>query len=146
MFRQDLRYALRTLFRSPAITLLVITSPAIGIGANTAMFSVVNALLLKPLPYPDPDRLLGATPLYGRLLAMVLRQGLALTGIGMAAGLAGATALTRVMASLLFGISATDAVTFSAVPLILAAVACLARPLPAQRATRVDPVVALRNE
>jgi hypothetical protein len=54
---RDLRYALRTLFQSPAVTLLVIASLAIGIGANTAVFSVVNALLLKPLPFPDPDRL-----------------------------------------------------------------------------------------
>jgi predicted permease len=80
------------------------------------------------------------------VLSLVLRQGLALTGAGIAAGLMGAIVLTRVMASLLFGISATDAVTFSAVPLILAAIACLACYLPALRATRVDPVVALRNE
>src|SRR5688572_18353596 len=61
-------------------------------------------------------------------------------------GLIGAAALTRVMASLLFGISATDLVTFSAVPMILAVVAILATYLPAWRATRVDPVVALRDQ
>ena len=55
-------------------------------------------------------------------------------------------ALTRVMASLLFGVSATDVVTFSAVPLILIAIALLASYLPARRATEVDPVVALREE
>ena len=82
----------------------------------------------------------------GRIVRMVLGQGLQLTGAGVAAGLIGAALLTRVMGSLLFGVTATDAVTFVTVPLLLAAIAALATYLPARRATRVDPVVALREE
>ena len=58
----------------------------------------------------------------------------------------GAAVLTRVMASLLFGVSAMDLLTFATVPVILAATAALACYLPARRATRVDPVIALREE
>lgn len=87
---------------------------------------------------------LGARP--GNIIGLVVRQGMQLTGIGIVLGLAGAVALTRVMTSLLFGVSSTDALTFAAVPTILAAVAFAATVIPAWRATRVDPMVALREE
>ena len=80
------------------------------------------------------------------ILALVVRQGMRLTLIGIFAGLIGAAALTRVMASLLFGVSATDAATFLAVPALLAVVALAATVIPAWRATSVDPMVALREE
>jgi putative ABC transport system permease protein len=75
---------------------------------------------------------------------MVVRQGLELTAAGVVLGLLGALALTRVMASLLFGISATDAITFGLVPVLLIAVALVACLIPARPATTVDPQVALR--
>ena len=80
------------------------------------------------------------------ILLMVLRRGTELTVAGVVAGLLGAVVLTRVMASLLFGVSATDVMTFSIVPVVLMATAVLATYIPALRATRVDPTVALRED
>jgi ABC-type antimicrobial peptide transport system permease subunit len=82
----------------------------------------------------------------GDLRRMVMRQGMALAGLGILIGLAGAIALSRLIATLLFGVHANDPASFAAIALLLAAVAFLATWLPARRATRVDPLAALRRE
>jgi putative ABC transport system permease protein len=87
---------------------------------------------------------LGAQP--GQVLMLILKQGLLLTLIGIGIGLAGALALTRIMSSLLFGVNATDPVTFTALVLLLTVVSLLACYIPARRATKVDPLIALRYE
>src|SRR4029453_12162869 len=61
---QDFRFSLRSLFKRPGFTAIILIALALGIGANTAIFSLVNAVILQPLPYPDPDRLVSV---YGNL-------------------------------------------------------------------------------
>jgi putative ABC transport system permease protein len=80
------------------------------------------------------------------VLALVVGQGMLLAAIGVALGIAGAFAMTRVLEKFLWGVRPTDPVTFTAVSLLLAAIAILASYLPARRATHVDPMVALRYE
>ena len=250
----DLRYALRTLVKNPGFTALAVLTLALGIGPNTAIFSLVYGVLLKLLPYPESDRLMGlaetyqgnrseldvtydefrfladhnpvferlavstdvgfsatdarvplgrvrtmeeilsaslafhrflmlllvafaglavalaAVGIYGvmsylvtqstreigvrialgaqprQVLGVVIGRGMLMAGSGAAVGLAGALALTRLLAHQLYDVQPTDALTFGAVTALLLLVALVACFLPARRATKVDPVVALRYE
>ena len=119
---RDIRYALRLLRKSPGFTVAAVLTLALGIGANAAIFSVANAFLL------------------------VLSRGMLLLGLGMAIGLPVSYALARVLASIIFGVSTTDAGIFSAITVFLAAIALAACYIPAYRAMRVDPMLALRYE
>ena len=87
---------------------------------------------------------LGARP--GQVLQMILRQGVVLAVVGVAIGLAGAYAATKLLASLLYGVSASDPMTFAVVPLLLIFVTLLASYVPARKAMEVDPIIALRQE
>jgi ABC-type antimicrobial peptide transport system permease subunit len=87
---------------------------------------------------------LGATPT--GVLRLVIGQGSRLTSVGIVLGLAGAFALTRVLQKMLFGVTASDTVTFAGAALLLGTVAVVASVIPAWRAARIDPVTALRQE
>ena len=87
---------------------------------------------------------LGAAP--GTVVAQMVREGMILVGVGTGVGLVLALAGAQLLRSLLFGVNAFDPVTFGAVPVVLLAIALLASYLPARRASRVDPVRALKAE
>jgi predicted permease len=112
--------------------------------AAVGLYGVVSYLVAQSTRDIGVLVALGAQPV--NIIALVLRQGMELATIGIIAGLAGAFALTRIMTSLLFGVSAFDPPTFAAVVSLLAVVAFAASAIPAWRTTRVDPMVALREE
>jgi putative ABC transport system permease protein len=87
---------------------------------------------------------LGARP--AQVLGLVVRKAMMLAGTGVALGMVAAMAATRVMSSLLYGVQARDPLVFAVAPVILLAVAMLASYIPARRASRVDPLLALRME
>jgi len=127
-----------------AMTMLGVFSAFAMLLAVVGIYGVMSHLVSQGSHDIGVRMALGADR--GGILLMVLRRGTELTAAGVVAGLLGAAALTRVMASLLFGVSTTDVMTFSIVPVILIVTALLATYIPALRATRVDPTVALREE
>ncbi|HEX5888680.1 MAG TPA: FtsX-like permease family protein, partial [Pyrinomonadaceae bacterium] len=95
---------------------------------------------------PDPGNMLKESAKRADVLRLVVRQGMTMTLIGLVLGLVGAFFMSRVLVGLLYGVSATDPLTFTGVSIVLLTVALLACLIPARRATRVDPIVALRAE
>jgi putative ABC transport system permease protein len=130
---QRLTNILLTAFAILALTLAAVgiySTMSVYVGSRTKEFGIKLAL--------------GAQP--GVLRRAVLRQGMWLTAAGVVVGIAGALALTRTIKSLLFEVSATDPVVFTAIPVLLVVVSLIACYTPARRATKVDPLVALRDE
>ena len=130
---QRLTNILLTAFAILALVLAAVgiySTMSVYVGSRTKEFGIKLAL--------------GAQP--GALRRAVMRQGLWLTGAGVLVGIGGALALTRTIRSLLFEVSATDPIVFSVVPALLVIVSLVACYTPARRATKVDPLIALRNE
>jgi putative ABC transport system permease protein len=130
---QRLTNILLTAFAILALALAAVgiySTMSVYVGSRTKEFGIKLAL--------------GAQP--GALRRAVLRQGMLLTAAGVLVGVGGALVLTRTIRSLLFEVSATDPLIFTAVPLLLVLVSLIACYTPARRATKVDPLVALRDE
>jgi putative ABC transport system permease protein len=126
-------------------TLLLAIFAAVALAlAATGIYSVISYSVTQRTQEVGIRMALGAQT--GDVIRLILKQGLTLTLIGVAAGVLGALAAARVMSGLLYGVTATDPATFVAISLLLAAVALLACYLPARRAARVEPIAALRRE
>ena len=140
---EDVLYASQSRPRFLTLLLTIFSSVALA-SAAVGIYGVLSYLVAQRGKEFGLRMALGAPRVH--VLGLVLRQGALLAIAGLTAGLAAAFALTRLMSSLLFGIRATDPTTFILVPLALATVVLLASYIPARRATKVDPMVALRYE
>jgi putative ABC transport system permease protein len=112
--------------------------------AGVGIFGVMSFAVAQRTHEVGVRMALGASG--GEVLRLIVGQGLRLTLVALLLGLAAAAGATRLMASQLFGVTSSDPVTFAAVPVVLCAVAALACYLPARRASRLDPLTALRRE
>jgi putative ABC transport system permease protein len=129
--------------RLRAIVLATFAGLALFLAA-IGLYAVLSELIAQRTQEFGVRRALGAQS--GDLLKLVIREGLALTAVGIAAGLSAAVSLTGLLSSLLYGVKATDPFTLASVSLLLILVTLLATYIPARRASRVDPMVALRYE
>jgi predicted permease len=125
-------------------TLLAVFAGVALVMAGLGVFGVLSFLVAQRTRELGIRVALGAAP--SAVRRMVVGRGLGLVAAGLAIGVVGAVALTRLMASLLYGVTATDPLTYGGVAAVLLAIGALASYLPAQRATRVDPIIALRAE
>jgi hypothetical protein len=132
---QDLRYALRTMINNRAFTALAALSLALGIGANTAIYSFFDALLLRSLPVSDPASLVVLN-----WHAKAWRKDFVMQGMSAALG------ISRFAESLLFGIRSNDPLALALAVAILLSATLLAGYVPARNASRIDPMTALRYE
>jgi hypothetical protein len=143
---RDVRIGVRLLWRQPAFTTIALLALALGVAANTAIFSVVSATLLAPLPYEHPDELTTWRLVLNANRGHVLRDGMATSLMGVVLGSMSAYLAGGAMKGMLSGVGAIDPRAFSIVTGLLLACAMLACLIPAMRAASVDPMTALRQE
>ncbi|HUU35256.1 MAG TPA: hypothetical protein VMW48_14425 [Vicinamibacterales bacterium] len=140
MLLHDLRLALRHLIRRPAFACTAIVLLALGAGANAAVFSVVRGVLQRPLPFHAPNQLVAVWPhefVSNEEVGFWRDRVPGLSGVGSVAP-----------GWLMAGVTARDPITFGLLPVLLTAVAVAAAAcyLPARRAARVDPLIAIKTD